>query len=145
MKILNKEVLSIAKICIVVTETKNIITETPEIFNNIKFVDKIAYFTESIKANEAFKLLETAKISKNKLTYFFMDRNNESLQIVKYNPKEGKNLKDFMLELFGYYYKHNIISEKVEISGGNEFVVINNLSQQSKNIVKRDIIKMLSK
>ena len=120
-----------------------------ETFQNVEFFNKIAIFKNVVKSHDALIFLENAKIDKNKLWYFLMDRNESTFQIVKYNLNEGFHLNDFVTELIRHY-KNNIVinkhlTENLKISGGKEFVVISNINPIFKNILKTDLIKLLSK
>lgn len=79
-----------------------------------------------------------------------MDRNENSIQIVKYNYDNGFHLLNLINELFKRYdgipqLKENLNTQCVKISGGKEFVVITNLTENLKNLIKIDITKLLSK
>lgn len=119
------------------------------LFNNIKFINKIAIFEKVIKAHDAFLFLETAKVDNKKLWYFLMERNDTTLQIVKYNPKEGFNLKELVEGVITHYKslesikKH--LNENISVDGSKEYVVISNLTPIMKAIIKNDLIKLLSK
>lgn len=119
------------------------------LFNNIKFVNKIAVFEKVIKAQDAFLFLETAKIDNKKLWYFLMDRNESTLQVVKYNPKEGFNLKELVEGVITHYKSLDSIkkhlNEDLSVDGTNEYVVVSNLTPILKAIIKNDLIKLLSK
>jgi hypothetical protein len=130
-------------------ENKNKEDKLTELFNNIEFINKVAIFKDTIHAKDAYLFLESAKIDKNKLWYFIMDRNEDTIQVVKYNNKEGFILNEFVDELFKYYKTNKVIekyiTENLKISGGKEFVVISNISPILKSILKTDLVKLLSK
>lgn len=128
---------------------ENVENTLDNLFKSIKFVNKIAVFEKVIKAHDAFLFLETAKVDNNKLWYFLMERNDTTLQIVKYNPKEGFNLKELVEGVITHYKslesikKH--LNENIMINGSKEYVVISNLTPVMKAIIKNDLIKLLSK
>lgn len=119
-----------------------------DVFNNIEFINKVAVFKKTMKAKDALLTLENGKIDKNKLWYFIMDRNEDTIQIVKYNVDEGFNLVKFTNEVFGFYKKNesNSYLKNIQISGAKEFVVISGISnKENKEKIKKDFIKLLSK
>jgi hypothetical protein len=128
---------------------ENVDNTLDNLFNSIKFVNKIAIFEKVIKAHDAFLFLESAKVDNKKLWYFLMERNDTTLQIVKYNPKEGFNLKELVEGVIIHYKslesirKH--LNENITIDGSKEYVVISNLTPVMKAIIKSDLIKLLSK
>ena len=128
---------------------ENVNNTLEDLFKNIKFVNKIAVFEKVIKAHDAFLFLESAKIDNNKLWYFLMERNDTTLQIVKYNPKEGFNLKELVEGVITHYKslesikKH--LNENITVDGSKEYVVISNLTPVMKAIIKNDLVKLLSK
>lgn len=128
---------------------KNKDEKLTELFKNIEFINKVAIFKDTIQAKDAYLFLESAKVDRNKLWYFIMDRNEDTMQIVKYNNKEGFILNDFVNELFKFYKTNKTIekyiTEDLKISGGKEFVVISHLSPILKSILKADLVKLLSK
>lgn len=118
-----------------------------EMFSNIEFFNKIAIFKHTIKANDALLFLESTKINKDKLWYFMMDRNENSVQVVKYNPNMGFDLNKFVSELVIYYKKQPALIEHmcdIKVSGNKEFTVIENLTPVIKNLIKIDLVKLLS-
>jgi hypothetical protein len=125
-------------------ETKQ--TESKNVLESVKFVNKIAIFNNNIKANEAYTLLEKSNVSKHKLLYFLMERNINTLQLVKYNNETKVDLCKFISELFTYYEKNNILlDERIELSGCKDFIVIKNIPANLKTKIKEDLINLLSK
>lgn len=120
-----------------------------EALKSIDFINKVAIFKHSVKASDALFLLESVKVDKNKLWYIMMERNETTLQVVKYNPSVGFNLTEFVVELYKHYKQSAEISEHLTehvcISGGKEFAVISNLNAFMLNQLKLDLIKLLSK
>lgn len=128
-----------------VTENKS-----NQAIKDIVFFNKIAIFEKSVMAKDAYNILESLKVDKNKLWYFMMDRNDNSIQIVKYNYEQGFHLLNLVSELFKKYdtvpqLKESLTSQNIKFSGGKEFVVISNLNENLKNLIKIDITKLLSK
>lgn len=123
---------------------------------NVNFYGKIAKFPKNVKAHKAYNFLENIKISKSKLWYFIIEKDNmnneEDLQLIKYNNKEGVNCQKFVETLKEYYSKNNEIYqyiEKLKIEGNENFSVIRNIPNVEVNgkklisIITEDLIKLL--
>jgi hypothetical protein len=122
--------------------------------NDVNFVGKVAKFPKNTKAKSAFTFLENIKVSKKKLWYILIEKDQDGLQIIKYNNKMGFNLNDFVNELKVFYLKDEIISEHIEkltIEGEDKFSVIKNIPDVEINgkklitILTNDLIKLLYK
>ncbi len=125
---------------------------------NVKRIGKIAKFPKNSKASTAYNYLEDIKISKKSIWYLMIEKQDNELQMVKYNNKEGVNLAQFVSELKTYYidtYKGNKeICEKINnisIGGNDKFTTITNIpliQVNGKKIISRiteDLIRLLSK
>jgi len=110
--------------------------------------DSVAKFPNKTKAAKALNFLENVKISKNSIWYILVEKQNNELQMLKYNNKQGVDMSRFVNELKSYYlnkYKDdkkvcNLINE-IKINGAVEFSSIQNIP----NIVVEDDKKMITK
>ena len=121
---------------------------------DVNFIGKIAKFPKNTKAKSAYTFLENIKVSKKKLWYIIIEKDQDGLQIIKYNNKLGFNLNDFVNELKKYYMKDEMISEHIKelkIEGEDKFSIIKNIPDVEINgkklitILTNDLIKLLYK
>lgn len=112
----------------------------------VKFYGKIVKFPKNTLAKEAYSFLNENKISKEKLWYFMIEKNNE-LHIVKYNEDKGFKINEFILELLKSYKNSNFkqLSENIKIKGNENFVILTNIFENNSTKIKEDLIKLLSK
>lgn len=118
----------------------------------------IAKFPKNVKAHDAYAFLEKVKIPKNKIWYIIVQKQDDELQMVKYNQVAGINLTSFVSELKNYYTNkysnNNFIIEKInslEVIGEDKFTIIKNISKDviidNKpliSIIMDDLTKLLS-
>lgn len=119
---------------------------------SVNFTGKIAKFPKNTKVKNAFFFLENIKVSKKKLWYILIEKDNNGLQIVKYNNKLGYDLNKFVNEMKNYYSKNEkmcaYISELI-IDGEDKFSVIRNIpdveidGKKLITIITADLIKLL--
>lgn len=121
---------------------------------DIKFYGKVAKFPKNVKSKNAYTFLENIKVSKCKLWYILIEKDNNGLQIIKYNNKMGFNLYDFVNELKTYYSSDENISPYIEsltIVGEDKFSTIKDIPDVEINgkklitILTNDLIKLLYK
>ena len=121
---------------------------------NIDFIGKVAKFPRNTKASKAYNYLENIKVSKKKLWYILIEKEQDGLQVIKYNNKMGFNLNDFVNELKKHYMKDDLMKEQIEklvISGEDKFSIIRNIPDVEINgkklitILANDLIKLLYK
>jgi len=96
----------------------------------VSFFGKVAKMPKNIKAKNAYNFLENIKVSKKKLWYILIEKDENELQCIKYNNKMGVNLKVFIEEMTEYYKKDELISEHIKnltIEGSPCFSVIKNI------------------
>jgi hypothetical protein len=137
---------------------KEVAGDLNDVNEGVKRIGKIAKFPKNSKASTAYNYLEDIKISKKSIWYLMIEKQDNELQMVKYNNKEGVNLSQFVSNLKGYYidkYKNNeSVCEqisKISIGGDDKFTVIRNiplLEVDGKKIISRiteDLIRLLSK
>jgi hypothetical protein len=119
---------------------------------NVGFIGKIAKFPKNTKAKNAYNFLENIKVSKKRLWYILIEKDNNGLQVIKYNNKSGFDLGKFVNELKQYYMKdENMISHisNLVIEGEDKFSIIKNIpdveinGQRLITILTNDLIKLL--
>lgn len=120
--------------------------------NNIHFYGKVARMPKNAKASQSYGFLEKIKISKQKLWYILIEKQNDELQMIKYNNKKGVNLKLFVDNLKNYYDHNEEIKEHInnlEIIGEDKFSIIKNIpdieidGKKLITIIAEDLIKLL--
>jgi len=125
---------------------------------NVDFIGKVARFPKNVKASNAYNFLENVRINRNKIWYILVEKQDNELQMLRYNMRAGVKLGQFIYELKQFYLDKystqpqlkNII-ESLEISGEEKFVTIRNIPKveiAGKALITRlteDLIKLLSK
>lgn len=126
----------------------------------VQFFGKVAKFPKKTKASKALNFLENVKISKNSIWYLLIEKQENELQMVKYNNRQGFDMNKFVLELKGFYIKKWVKSdpklakliESIDVKGAEEFSAIRNIPnievEPGKKLVTKiteDLIKLLSK
>ena len=120
---------------------------------NVGFIGKVAKFPKNTKAKNAYTFLENIKISKSKLWYIIIEKDNNGLQIIKYNNKCGFDLKNFLNELKVFYTKNENLSlyiDSLVIEGEDKFSIIKNIpdveidGKKLITIITNDLLKLLS-
>ncbi len=126
----------------------------------VEFYGRVAKFPKKTKASSALNFLENVKISKNSIWYLLIEKQDNELQMVKYNNRQGFDLSKFVLELKGFYIKKWAKSdpklarlvESIEVKGAEEFSAIKNIPnievEPGKKLIGKiteDLIKLLSK
>jgi len=118
----------------------------------IHFHGHVAKMPKNSKAASSLNFLEKIKISKQKLWYILIERQDNELQMIKYNNKKGFNLKVFVDNLKVHYSKDEALKEhieKLEIVGEDKFSIIKNIPDVEVNgkklisILAEDLIKLL--
>lgn len=133
-------------------------TEPKKVKEDVDFIGKIAKFPKNAKASQAYAFLENIKINKNKTWYMVIEKQDNELQLIKYNVKAGVNLekftndlKTFYLERFAGQPKLAQIIEKLQVVGEEKFVTIRNIPNvdlAGKKLISRlteDLIQLLGK
>lgn len=120
--------------------------------DNVQFIGKVAKFPKNVKAKNAYTFLENIKISNKKLWYILIEKDQNGLQILKYNNTEGFDLYKFISELKVFYSNNEVLSKYVEnlqIIGEDKFSIIHNIPDVTINgvkfinIITNDLIKLL--
>ena len=141
-------------------EFENDIEETGEKTHegNVETFGKVAKFPKNTKASKAYNFLENVKVSKKSIWYIMVEKQDNELQMVKYNVKEGVDLSKFVNELKTYYTKKygkdakfiEAIS-KISVDGNDKYSMVKNIPlvevEGKKMITKitEDLIRLLSK
>lgn len=119
---------------------------------------KVAKFPKNVKASKAFNFLENVKVSKKSIWYIMVEKQDNELQMVKYNYKEGVDLAKFVNELKGYYIKKYSsdkkvcqLIEKIKVDGNDKYSMVKDIpfiELDGKKLITRiteDLIRLLSK
>lgn len=135
-----------------VTDKKSVKESKVETFG------KVAKFPKNTKASKAYNFLENVKISKKSIWYIMVEKQDNELQMVKYNYDEGVELAKFVEELKTYYLKtfkdNKAICEavnKLTVDGNDKYSMVKNISSidiNGKKLITKiteDLIKLLSK
>ena len=121
---------------------------------NISFLGKVAKFPKNTKVKNAFNFLENIKVSKSKLWYILIEKDNNGIQVIKYNNKNGFMLYDLINELCVYYSNNSEILphlQQLKIEGEDKFTTIYNIpdieidGKKLITILTTDLIKLLYK
>ena len=126
--------------------------------SNVEFIGKIAKLPKGVKASKAYNFLENVKVSKSSIWYLMIEKQDNELQMVKYNFKKGVDLNHFIGDLKSYYiskYKLNKdmvkLIENIQIDGNDKYSWVKNIPMievEGKKMISRiteDLIKLLSK
>lgn len=118
---------------------------------------KVAKFPKNVKASKAYNFMENVKVSKKSIWYLMIEKDENQLQLVKYNYNEGVDLNKFVNDLKGYYvnkYKDNkVICEavnKLSVDGNDKYSMVKGISPveiDGKKLITKiteDLIKLLS-
>ncbi len=138
-----------------------VVENTEDINENVNMIGRVAKFPKNkkIKASKAYNFLENVKISKNSIWYIMVERQDNELQMIKYNYKEGVNLNEFLNELKTFYIKKyskvnkNLpaLLEKMKVDGTDKFSSISDIpfvelgGKKLISIITEDLIRLLSK
>ena len=123
----------------------------------VKTYGKVAKFPKNVKASKAYNFMENVKVSKKSIWYLMIEKDENQLQLVKYNYNEGVDLNKFVNDLKGYYvnkYKDNkVICEavnKLTVDGNDKYSMVKGISPveiDGKKLITKiteDLIKLLS-
>lgn len=92
---------------------------------------KVAKMPKNTKAKSALTFLENIKVSKKKLWYILIEKDENELQCIKYNNKMGVNLKLFIENLKEYHKNQDQIlyehMRNLKIEGNQLFSIIKNI------------------
>lgn len=125
---------------------------------DVEFIGKIAKLPKGVKASKAYNFLENVKVSKSSIWYLMIEKQDNELQMVKYNFKKGVDLSQFVKDLKSYYiskYYNNKdytkLIENIEVDGNDKYSWIRNIpmievdGRKMISKITEDLIKLLSK
>ena len=125
---------------------------------NIETFGKVAKFPKNVKASKAYNFLENVKVPKKSIWYIMVEKQDNELQMVKYNYKEGVDLGKFVNELKSYYIekyktepKLQKLVESIYVDGNDKYSMVKNIplvtveGKKLITIITEDLIKLLSK
>jgi hypothetical protein len=140
------------------TGEDNEFLEDDEKKESVETFGKLAKFPKNIKASKAYNFLENVKISKKSIWYIMVEKDENQLQVLKYNYKEGVDLNKFVNELKEYYfnkYKGNkSVCESISnilVDGNDKYSMVRNVPSievDGKKLITKiteDLIRLLSK
>jgi hypothetical protein len=125
--------------------------------SKVDFTGKVAKFPKNVKASKAYNFLENVKVSKKSIWYLMVEKQDNELQMVKYNVKEGVDLTKFVNDLKAYYSKKytdnkvNKLIESICVDGNDKYSMIKNIPSitlDGKKMITKiteDLIRLLSK
>lgn len=126
--------------------------------SKVETIGKVAKFPKNIKAANAYNFLENVKVSKKSIWYIMVEKQDNELQMVKYNYKEGVDLAKFVNELKTYYiskYSNNDslceLIQTIKVDGNDKYSMIKNIplvkvdGRKMISVITEDLIKLLSK
>ncbi len=130
----------------------------PDKNENVKFYGKVAKLPKGVKASKGYNFLENVKVSKSSIWYIMVEKQENELQMVKYNHKKGVDLSKFVGDLKKYYsdqYSDNKkvvkLIEAIHIDGNDKYSCIKNIplveieGRKMISKITEDLIKLLSK
>lgn len=133
-------------------------TENENFDESVKTYGRVAKFPKNVKASKAFNFLENVKVSKKSIWYIMVEKQDNELQMVKYNYKEGVDLSKFVNEVKTYYMKKYASDKKVcsliesiYVDGNDKYSMVKNIplvEVDGKKLITKlteDLIKLLSK
>jgi hypothetical protein len=126
--------------------------------SQVQFFGKLARLPKNTKASKGFNFLENVKISKSSIWYIMVEKQDNELQMIKYNHKKGVDLSKFVTDLKEYYaskYRTNArvleMIKNIYIDGNDKYSRICNIplvEVDGKKMISKmteDLIKLLSK
>jgi len=129
-----------------------------DVNENVETIGRVAKFPKNVKASKAFNFLENVKVPKKSIWYIMVEKQDNELQMVKYNVKEGVDLSKFINELKTYYiqkYKNDSkikqMFESIYVDGNDKYSMVKNIplveveGRKLITIITEDLIKLLSK
>ena len=126
--------------------------------HNVEFYGKVAKLPKNTKASKGYNFLENVKVSKSSIWYIMVEKQDDQLQMVKYNYKKGVDLAKFVTDLKEYYKskfsgnnKVVRLIESIEVDGNDKYSWVKNIpliEVEGKKMISKiteDLIRLLSK
>lgn len=126
--------------------------------NDVKFYGKVAKLPKGVRASKGYNFLENVKVSKSSIWYLMVEKQDNELQMVKYNHKKGVDLSKFVNDLKKYYvtkYSNNQkvckLIESISVDGNDKYSCVKNIplievdGRKLISKITEDLIKLLSK
>ena len=139
-------------------EENEFLSDEDEKNEKVETFGKVAKFPKNVKASKAYNFLENVKVSKKSIWYIMVEKQDNELQMVKYNNKEGVDLNKFVNELKTYYltkYSKDVkvckLIEGIKVDGTDVYSMVKNIplvtveGRKMISIITEDLIKLLSK
>ena len=124
----------------------------------VEFYGKVAKLPKGTKASKGYNFLENVKISKSSIWYIMVEKQENELQMVKYNYKKGVDLAKFVVDLKEYYKskfsgnpKVQKLIESIDVDGNDKYSWVKNIplieidGRKMISKITEDLIKLLSK
>ena len=126
--------------------------------SKVETFGRVAKFPKNVKASKAYNFLENVKVPKKSIWYIMVEKQDNELQMVKYNYKEGVDLGKFVNELKSYYIKKyknepklQKLVESIYVDGNDKYSMVKNIplvtveGKKMITVITEDLIKLLSK
>lgn len=126
--------------------------------SEVQFYGKVAKLPKNTKASKGYNFLENVKVSKSSIWYIMVEKQDDQLQMVKYNYKKGVDLAKFVVDLKEYYktkFSNNQkvvrLIESIEVDGNDKYSWVKNIpliEVDGKKMISKiteDLIRLLSK
>ena len=134
------------------------VDEDSKVKESVKTYGRVAKFPKGVKASKAFNFLESVKTSKKNIWYMLIEKQDNELQMVKYNNTAGVDVNKFINELKTFYITQNkgnkLMCEalsKISVDGNSNLSRISNIPKikfDNKLLITKiteDLIQLLSK
>ena len=132
--------------------------DSKKVEERVKTYGRVATFPRGVKASKAFNFLESVKTSKKNIWYMLIEKQDNELQMVKYNNTAGVDVNKFINELKTFYITQNkgnkLMCEalsKISVDGNSNLSRISNIPKikfDNKLLITKiteDLIQLLSK
>ena len=125
---------------------------------SVQLIGKVAKLPKNTKASKGLNFMENVKVPKSSIWYLMIEKQNNELQMIKYNLTKGFDLGKFTNELKSYYIKKFAknaklvkLIESIEIDADDRYSWIKNIplitieGKKLISIITEDVIKLLSR
>jgi len=123
-----------------------------------RYYGKVVQLPKGTKAAASLNYLESVKVPKSSVWYIMIEKQDNELQMLKYNYKKGVNLSHFITELKSYYITKygsddEIINQinSIAVDGDKNYSMVKNIPSINiggKKMISKlteDLIHLLSK